>query len=244
MNGKVIAAVAVVFVAAGVLMLATVSAITLRNLRESSKNDQPPTSKAIYVGKDDWKNVKIIKEFSLTERSGREFDSKELDGKVWVVSFFFSSCPSTCKDQNGHVARLQKEYGPKGVTFVSISCDPETDTPERLREYAHSFNADPKHWLFLTDDDGELLHVQRIGAEVFAVHVDKGVHMNRFTVVDKWGKVRGHFEWTDPAQLAQLEKALDELLAEASPPEDEDATEESPAAAVESADSVETAVSP
>ncbi len=217
MNRGLVMGLAVVLVAGGVLTVVT-GAIWYRRHAEEQAKANPKPAGGIYVGKDDWKNVKWIKDFTLTERSGRRFDSTELDGKVWVVSFFFSSCPGTCKIQNTHKAHLAKKYAPQGVHFVSITCDPETDTPQKLREYARLFEADPEKWFFLTDGRGELLHLQRIGAEVFQVGVDKGQHMNRFTVVDRWGKVRGHFDWTEPAQLTRLEQLLDELLAEKEPP--------------------------
>lgn len=217
MKKALIVGLAVVLVSGGVLTMVT-AAVMYRRAAETAEQQKPANGyKAVVVGKDDWKNVKWIKEFTLTERSGRPFDSHELDGQVWVVSFFFASCPATCKDQNAHIERLHRKFGPQGVKFVSITCDPASDTPERLREYAHLFNADPNNWLFLT---GDLEHIQRIGAETFGVYVAKGVHLDRLTVVDKWGKVRGHFDWTDPGQLLQLQQTLDDLLTETTPPAD------------------------
>ena len=134
-----------------------------------------------------------------------------MEGKVWVVSFFFTSCPSSCKEQNAHVFQLHEKWGPRGVTFVSITCDPETDSPAKLRQYADSFKAHRDHWLFLT---GSLAHIRRIGSEVFRLPVDKGTHMDRFTLVDKSGNLRGYFNWHDPLQRVELEASLEKLLAE------------------------------
>lgn len=163
-------------------------------------------------------NVKWINEFTLTERSGKPFQSQDLAGEVWVASFFFASCPSSCRAQNELISRLHAEFGPKGVTFVNISCDPETDTPERLREYARIFNADPEQWLFLT---GDLTYIRRIGAEKFGVPVDKQAHVDRLLVVDRWGKVRGGFNWHDPLKVDELKATLTELLSETEPPASE-----------------------
>ena len=74
--------------------------------------------------------------FTLTERSGKLVQWEDLAGKVRVVSFFFSSCPASCLQQNFKTRDLQQSYAGQEIAFVSITCDPDIDTPERLREYA------------------------------------------------------------------------------------------------------------
>jgi cytochrome oxidase Cu insertion factor (SCO1/SenC/PrrC family) len=153
-----------------------------------------------------------MQDFTLTERSGQPCSSQDLRGHVWVASFFFSTCPSVCRTQNQLVASLHERYGRKGVIFVCITCDPQTDTPEVLAEYARLFDADPEQWLFLT---GDLESIQRIGAEVFQVPVKERVHVERFLVMDQQGQLRGSYDWHDAKQLKELEQQLDTLLAEA-----------------------------
>ncbi|MEX2025841.1 MAG: SCO family protein, partial [Pirellulaceae bacterium] len=136
-------------------------------------------------------------------------------GKVWVVSFFFASCPSICRQQNNRVEELAREFGPQGVTFVNITVDPANDTPAVLRKYAHSFHADEKQWLFLT---GELEHIQRIGAEIFRLPTKEQAHSERLIVVDRWGKIRGSFHWREYEQVVAMKQQLAELLAETEPP--------------------------
>jgi protein SCO1 len=159
----------------------------------------------------------ILTEFTLTERSGRPFGTRELEGDVWLASFFFSVCPGSCRAQNLHVQSLQNKYAARGVKFVSITCDPRVDTPERLSEYAAGFQAKPDSWFFLT---GEMPYIRRIGAEFFQVFVDERGHLDRFMAVDKWGNVRGYYDWANPAKLIELREQLDELLAETEPPTD------------------------
>ena len=74
----------------------------------------------------------LLTEYSLTERSGRKFFSRELAGKVHVANFFFSMCPRECPRQTAEVAQIDKDFGPRGAYFVSISCDPERDTTLKL----------------------------------------------------------------------------------------------------------------
>lgn len=202
MSKPVIAALAVVLLAAGALTVVTAAVVFNRN---SGDPEGPPSPSQ------DWRNVGEVKDFTLTERSGRQFDSKSLDGEVWVASFFFASCPTECTFQNRTVAALQREFGPKGVTFVSITCDPANDTPARLRDYANRFNADPDQWLFLT---GDLSDIQRIGKERFKLPVEQSTHSSRLVVVDRSGNIRGAFQWKDPADLTELKLMLNKCLAE------------------------------
>ncbi len=196
-----------VFSGAGVVWTAIRLADRSRTSAQSSSEKVPPPGS----------NEPILKEFTLTERDGTEFHSGRLDDQVWVASFFFASCPGSCRAQNLELMTLQNEYAKKGVKFVSITCDPKTDTPGKLREYAQTFQALPEAWYFLT---GDLTYIRRIGSEIFSVWVDERGHMDRFMTVDKWGNVRGHFDWHDKARLAELKAMLDKLLAETEPPAD------------------------
>src|SRR5205823_8741914 len=100
-----------------------------------------------------------LDDFTLTERSGREVHWNDLAGKVRVVSFFFSSCPANCLRQNQKVGEIQRAYTGKDVVCVSITCDPDIDSPERLREYAARLEAPADQWLFLT---GRLIYIRRV----------------------------------------------------------------------------------
>src|SRR5258706_14887235 len=77
-----------------------------------------------------------VPRFSLTERSGKPFDSASLAGKVWVADFFFTECQGTCLMLSNRFAEIHKATRDMpGVHFVSVSTDPEKDTPEVLRQY-------------------------------------------------------------------------------------------------------------
>jgi cytochrome oxidase Cu insertion factor (SCO1/SenC/PrrC family) len=136
---------------------------------------------------------------------------------VYVTSFFFSSCPASCLRQNEKTRELQREFGKQGVQFVSITCDPEIDSPSRLREYAAKLQADPKEWWMLT---GDLTYIRRIASEIFQIALDKQTHSEKFFVTDKWGNIRGNYHWNQLAEMTELKTELKELLAEQEPPAD------------------------
>ncbi|MEM1068742.1 MAG: SCO family protein [Planctomycetota bacterium] len=158
---------------------------------------KPPTDEA-------W-----LSRFELTERSGETVRSEDLLGQPYIVSFFFSTCPSICVKQNQKLKELQDEFEGQGVRFVAISVDPETDTPEQLREYAARFGADEKQWLFMT---GDLTYIRRIGAEIFQQPVDKKFHTERFVLVDPKGEIEGLYSWPEPIQFKRLKQTIRELM--------------------------------
>lgn len=157
----------------------------------------------------------LLTRFTLTDRSGKKIRSQDLAGKVQVVSFFFSACPTACPRQNRQVETLVKEFGTQGVKFVSITCDPDTDSPAVLADYARQYHSPADQWYFLT---GELKYLRRVGAEIYLVPVDKQVHSEKLIVVDRWGKVRGRYHWEEAAGIAELKRQVKSLLAEKSPP--------------------------
>jgi protein SCO1/2 len=107
---------------------------------------------------------------------------------------------------------LQSKFKGKPIRFVSISVDPEVDTPEVLREYAESFGADPKQWLFLT---GPLEYVIRIGTEMFFLPgVERRGHPDRFCLVNADGTLVGSYIWLDREEREELIKHIEELLSQ------------------------------
>ena len=138
-----------------------------------------------------------VGEFELTDHLGRPFTRRDLDGKIWVVDFFFVNCPSFCPLLNQDLRRLASRYrNDEDVRFLSISVDPERDTPEALAMYAANYDADPEQWLFLT---GDKRAIYTLAEEGFKVHVgDKEAdgdipHSDRFHVLDREGHLRS---WT------------------------------------------------
>jgi protein SCO1/2 len=150
-----------------------------------------------------------LSRFELIERNGELVKSEQLLGQPYVVSFFFSTCPSICVQQNQKLKELQDAFKGEGVRFVAISVDPETDTPEVLTEYAARFGADAQQWLFMT---GDLTYIRRIGGEIFRQPVNKQFHTERFVLVDPEGKIEGFYNWPDKPQFKKLQQKIREMI--------------------------------
>ena len=164
--------------------------------------------------------------FTLTERNGEPFDSASLRGKVWVADFFFTHCPGFCPRLTSEMVRLQTQFRAdqrwEDLRLVSISVDPTRDTPERLRDYANSYEADPQHWLFLTGDEST---VRRLVREGFKQPVDNGtdadgspiIHTSNFVLVDRQGRIRGYYDAFIDEEMRQFQTDLERVLAEPAP---------------------------
>ncbi len=152
-----------------------------------------------------------LQSFDLTERSGDTIDSEQLKGAPYIASFFFSKCPGSCKQQNNQMRLLQEKYRDTPIRLVSISVDPEADTPEVLSEYANSFGADKNKWLFFT---GDIKYISKVAGEVFFLgQVGLKGHPDRFCLVDADGKLVGKYNWHEETELEMLDKHVKELLA-------------------------------
>jgi protein SCO1 len=126
-------------------------------------------------------------------------------------------------------AELQRLFADDpNVAFVSFSVDPETDTPERLDQFAKRWHADPDRWLFLTGEaekidalvkDSFLLPLTRSAAEAVELKSERFIHSNRFAVVDPSGTVRAYVDGLQPESVSTLSRIVVELRHEKTKPE-------------------------
>jgi protein SCO1/2 len=213
MKKVILGGLGLLLVAAGALMLVTAASSRAHQRTEERQAEINRKARLAYL-KPPSSTEPILSDYTLTAQTGKAFDSKSLDGEVYVVNFFFATCPSVCRMQNGQMAELHKEFADRGVRFVSITCDPAKDTPQALAEYAKLFGARPDRWFFLT---GDLTYIKRIGAEIYQVAVDKEVHSERLLAVDRAGKIRGAWHWNKPEEITAMKSELEKMLAAPKP---------------------------
>lgn len=144
--------------------------------------------------------------FEMTDQTGESFSSESLKGKVWVVEFFFTRCTGVCPVMNRNMATVFNALkGWEDFAIVSISVDPENDTPETLAAYGKRFGADATKWHFLNGPKEEVLRLSRQGFLLGTSEVaEEFVHSNRFVLVDRGGGIRGYYVGTDEADVHQL----------------------------------------
>ncbi len=168
-----------------VLAIATLGALTFVTLRDPPQqmSQEPPLPK-----------IAPAPEFTLTSQDGAPVTLADFRGKVVAVTFTFTLCSSTCPVLTPMMSavqdRLGQDFGRK-VAFVSITVDPERDTPEVLKLYAQAFGANPAGWSFLTGNPEDIQDViRRYG--VYAAKTENGDVDHTFltSIVDRNGILR------------------------------------------------------
>ena len=132
--------------------------------------------------------------FALTTQSGERLSLTDLRGKVLAVTFIYASCKDTCPVLTAKMATLQRQlgadFGPR-VRFVSVTVEPEIDTPAVLAAYAKRYDADLAGWSFLTGSSAEVDDVvRRYGAYAKKVKPGDVDHLFLTSLVDRRGMLR------------------------------------------------------
>lgn len=170
-----------------------------------------------------------LHDFALVQSTGQPWTADSLDGKIAVVSFFFSSCPTICPAMNFHLKQAHdRMYAFKDVVFVSYSIDPETDTPPVLEAYKERFDVGgSSKWRFITGDRETIYQLAQAyflaamkdsTAEGGYTHSQSAVIVdwngNLRTRLDEHNQVLGAYDVSQPVQVDELVEDLRVLVKE------------------------------
>lgn len=151
--------------------------------------------------------------FSLVNQNGDRISGATLKGTPWVANVIFTTCPSVCPLLTSQMSNLERRTRGTALNFVSVSVDPETDTPEVLRQYAQTHDVNLSRWHFLTGPLPVVRNMIEGGLKLrLGERIDSGdiTHGSHFVLIDAEGHHRGFFR-TDAAGMAELESAIDNL---------------------------------
>jgi len=153
-------------------------------------------------------------EFSYADMNGETVSLSGTNGKARLLYFFFANCPDVCPPTTFIMSQVQDELKEDGlfgkdVQFLSVTIDPERDTPEVLQEYADRFDADPEGWKFLRGDEQETAKL----AEKYQILVTKDKegnfgHMNLIVLLDRDGNIRDWISANDYIDMGDGEEKL------------------------------------
>lgn len=174
-----------------------------------------------------------IAPFQFTERSGKQINQDNLKGKIWLADFIFTTCPAECPLMSKEMEKIQQKFGgQERFQLVSFTVDPETDTPEILRQYAQKWSASADGWWFLTGPRKALydlaqnsfkLTVESLQAKSDEHHHNMEhhhdseempagatapsspfMHSQKFVLVDDQLRIRGYYESLEPEAVQRL----------------------------------------
>jgi len=163
-----------------------------------SGSSEPPTRDP-----DDLPVINRLDDFSMTDQLGRIVRRDDLLGQVWLADVIFTRCPGPCAKMTARMADLQASIPPEWpVKLVSLTTDPEHDTPEVLNRYATRFQADAGRWSFLHAAKPAIVDLAVGNLKLVVLDKDEArespndlfIHSTTLALVDKHGRLRGAFE--------------------------------------------------
>jgi protein SCO1 len=165
--------------------------------------------------------LSYVRPFQFINQDGKTISERDLEGKVYVSEFFFTTCKSICPILNTNLRPVQDAFlNESRFIILSHTCDPETDSVARLRIYADSLKVDTRKWWFLTGRKDSLYNAARNSyllddPKNNLQSIDEQfLHTQFFALVDKNGQVRKIYDGLKKEELEQLKKDIKSLLDE------------------------------
>ncbi|MEK7389068.1 MAG: SCO family protein [Elusimicrobiota bacterium] len=162
----------------------------------------------------------VLPEFSMKaigSKSETTFSRKDLLGRVWIVDFIFTRCAGPCPLLSRRMSGLAKQL-PADIGLITISVDPEGDTPERLRAYALRYDAQPGRWMFLRgsiEDTYRLLYAGfrlPLSTNPGAAEENRVTHSTRLVLLGKDASIQGYYDGLSDLDAAALGRDARRLL--------------------------------
>lgn len=163
-----------------------------------------------------------VQSFSFIKEDGSVFTNVDVKGKVYVVDYFFTVCPSICPKMNNNMQKIYEEFkNESNFLIVSHTCDPKRDSAATLKRYADSLKINTNKWVFLTGRKDSLYNMARFSygiddpKNIVNNIEDDFMHSQFFALVDKNGVVRGQvYDGLKEDEIEKLKKDIKELLRE------------------------------
>lgn len=185
--------------------------------------------RARYFTPTDLVEIGSAPSFELTNQDGKKVTDRDYLDKVYVLEFFFSTCPTICPKMNQNMLKLQEQFkNQTNFGIVSITINPENDTPEVLKEHAKLLGVQNPNWNFLTGDQKYIYELANKGFNLYAAEdsqVNGGFeHSGMFALIDKKGNIRCrkdqfgnpilYYDGIEPEGIEAITEDIQKLLKE------------------------------
>ncbi|RTL58245.1 MAG: SCO family protein [Sphingobacteriales bacterium] len=180
---------------------------------------------AAFWGTDAWRAklpvLTQVKPFKFLNQDGNAVSEQDVQNKVYVAEYFFTTCKGICPKMNRNMEKVYDKFkGEENFLILSHTVDPERDSSARLKHYADSLKVDVKKWWFLTGTKDDLYSTARQSYLLDDQNNNKAkieeqfIHTQLFALVDKQKRVRGIYDGLKEEELLQLMKDIKTLLGE------------------------------
>ena len=160
-----------------------------------------------------------VSEFELYNQVGDTISLKDVDGRIYVADFFFTTCANICPKMTTQMKGLHDFYlHDEDIMFVSHTVYPEMDSVEVLKVYADKYGVNPDKWIMLTGAKEEIYSLARKSYFAVLTEGDGGerdfIHTENFVLMDKKQRIRGYYDGTLPNDMERLKKDIEILRLE------------------------------
>ena len=173
------------------------------------------------IGKKNIPPISFVRPFSFSNQDGKKITEKDVEGKVYVAEYFFTTCKGICPKMNNNMRLVYERFkNDNNFLILSHTCDPETDSAARLKKYADSMSVNTRQWIFLTGRKDSLYTMARISytiddpANNLKNIDDDFLHTQFWALVDRNGDVRKIYDGLKGSEVRQLIKDAVRLLKE------------------------------
>jgi protein SCO1/2 len=193
------------------------------------QGDRLDRSKSNVVTNEQLVTIGAVPKFELTNQDNSKISNDSYKGKVYVLEFFFTKCPTICPKMNESMLIIEKTFfGNPNFGIVSITIDPEYDTPQVLREHAEMLGVKSSNWNFLTGDKAYIFNLANKGFNLYVGENNKAAggfeHSGLFALIDKNGNIRCrrddygnpilYYDGLDKKGVRNIQKDINILLKE------------------------------
>ena len=165
--------------------------------------------------------ISYVQPFSFTNQDGKKVTQRDIEGKVYVANYFFTTCKSICPRMNNEVKKIYEHFKTDIDFFIlSHTSDPGTDSAARLKWYADSIGVTTKNWIFLTGRKDSLYRQARLSYKIDDPNnnvqsIDEDfLHTQFLALVNKKGEVVKIYDGLKQAEISELIKDAERLLKE------------------------------
>tara|TARA_B100000780_G_scaffold183836_1_gene128998 strand:- start:1802 stop:2443 length:642 start_codon:yes stop_codon:yes gene_type:complete len=158
-----------------------------------------------------------VKDFNLINQNGITITSKDYENKIYVVDFFFTSCPSICPIMTNNMLKIQEKFiNNDDIMLLSMSVTPEIDNIKILKDYAIDKGVDDSKWNITT---GSKKHIYELARKSYFAVVEQGdgglqdfIHTPNFILVDTKKQIRGVYDGTEEKEISRLIEDINYLV--------------------------------
>lgn len=165
--------------------------------------------------------ISVVQPFSFVNQDGQRFTNRDVEGKVYVAEYFFTTCPGICPTMNTNMKKVYQRFkGANDFLILSHTCDPEQDSASQLKKYADSMQVDTRQWVFLTGRKDSLYTMARLSYTIddpknnLRNIDDDFLHTQFWALVNRKGEVKKIYDGLKDEEINELIADIETMLKE------------------------------